>query len=52
MQNDYDLSINKYKQAEYKPVEYPSTTEIFAELNALEKDISAGLSELEGMLNG
>ena len=52
VQNDYDLSINKYKQAEYKPVEYPSTTEIFAELNALEKDISAGLSELEGMLNG
>lgn len=51
VENDYDLSINKYKQAEYKPVEYPSTREIFAELNALEKDISAGLSELEGMLN-
>lgn len=51
VQNDYDLSINKYKQAEYKPVEYPSTAEIFAELNALEKDISAGLSELEAMLN-
>lgn len=52
VQNDYDLSINKYKQAEYKPVEYPSTAEIFAELNALEKEISAGLSELEAMLNG
>lgn len=51
VQNDYDLSINKYKQAEYKPVEYPSTAEIFAELNALEKDISVGLSELEAMLN-
>lgn len=51
VQNDYDLSINKYKQAEYKPVEYPLTAEILAELNALEKEISVGLSELEAMLN-
>ena len=51
VENDYDLSINKYKKTEYKPIEYPSTAEIFAELNALEKDISAGLSELEKMLN-
>jgi len=28
--NDYDLSINKYKQTEYKPVEYPQTGEIMA----------------------
>ena len=25
IQNGYDLSINKYKKVEYKPVEYPST---------------------------
>ena len=48
--NDYDLSINKYKKTEYKAVEYPSTTEIMAELNALEMAITAGLAELEGML--
>ncbi len=48
--NDYDLSINKYKKTEYVPVEYPSTTEIMADLHELELDISAGLSELEGML--
>lgn len=48
--NGYDLSINKYKQVEYKPVEYPSTQEIMAELHELEMQISAGLAELEEML--
>ena len=48
--NGYDLSINKYKKTEYKPVEYPSTTEILAELNELEMAITAGLAELEEML--
>ena len=48
--NDYDLSINKYKKAEYVPVEYPSTMEIMADLHELEMEITAGLVELEGML--
>lgn len=48
--NDYDLSINKYKKTEYKPVEYPSTQEILADLHELERQITAGLAELEGML--
>lgn len=30
--NGYDLSINKYKETEYVPVEYPPTLEIMAEL--------------------
>ena len=30
VENGYDLSINKYKKTEYKPVEYPSTQEIMA----------------------
>lgn len=50
VQNGYDLSINKYKQTEYKAVEYPSTQEILAELHELEMEITAGLAELEGML--
>ena len=50
-QNDYDLSINKYKQTEYKPVQYPPTADILAELNNLESQIAAGLKELEGMIN-
>lgn len=50
VENDYDLSINKYKKVEYVPVEYPSTQEILAELQELEKQIAVGLTELEGML--
>lgn len=48
--NDYDLSINKYKKVEYVPVEYPSTTEIITDLHELEMEITAGLAELEGIL--
>ena len=48
--NDYDLSINKYKQTEYKPVEYPPTSEIMAELRRLEGEIKTAMDELEEML--
>lgn len=48
--NDYDLSINKYKKVDYVPVEYPPTEEILKDLHALEAEITAGLKELEGML--
>ena len=48
--NDYDLSINKYKQTEYVREEYPSTQEILTDLNELELEITAGLAELEELL--
>ena len=48
--NGYDLSINKYKETEYVPVEYPSTTEILADLHELEMEITKGLAELEKMM--
>lgn len=48
--NGYDLSINKYKETEYVAVEYPPTGEILAEIRELEKEIEAGLDELERML--
>ena len=50
VENGYDLSINKYKKTEYKPVKYPPTQEIMADLHELEMQITAGLAELEGML--
>ena len=50
VENGYDLSINKYKKTEYKPVEYAPTTQILAELQELEAEIAKGLAELEGML--
>ncbi len=48
--NDYDLSINKYKKTEYKPVEYPPTSEILANLKALQAEIDKEMRELEEML--
>lgn len=49
-ENEYDLSINKYKETEYVPVEYPSTSEIMAEIRRLEVQIGAELDELERVL--
>ncbi len=48
--NDYDLSISKYKKIEYVREEYPPTSEILAEIKALEVEIQQGLSELEDLL--
>ena len=48
--NGYDLSINKYKKTEYKPVAYPPTSEIMAQIRELEREISAAMDELEEML--
>ncbi len=49
-ENDYDLSINKYKEIEYVPVEYPPTEEILEDLRSLETEIAKNLEELEEML--
>lgn len=48
--NDYDLSINKYKKIEYVPVEYPPTKDIIAEIRNLEKQIAVEMDELEKLL--
>ena len=49
VENDYDLTINKYKKTVYEAVEYPSTAEIFAELHKLEDEITKGISDLEAL---
>ena len=48
--NAYDLSINKYKRTEYKPVEYPSTKDIMTKIKKFETEIGKELVELEEML--
>ncbi len=48
--NGYDLSINKYKKVEYVLVEYPPTSEILANLKALQAQIDVEMAELEAML--
>ncbi len=49
--NGYDLSINKYKKVEYTPVEYPPTSELYAEIIDLEKQVSKEMEELGALLN-
>ena len=49
--NDYDLSINKYKEVKYVAVEYPPTSEIMANIREIEKQISQEMDELEKLLN-
>ena len=48
--NEYDLSINKYKQVEYKAVEYPPTSEIFANIEKIEAEIAKEMAELKALL--
>lgn len=49
--NDYDLSINKYKKTEYVAIEYPPSSEIMADLDGLYKELGGVLSELGGLLD-
>ena len=50
--NDYDLSINKYKEVVYEKVEYPPTSEILADIEELNKEINKNLEELKTLLKG
>lgn len=48
--NDYDLSINKYKEIVYEKVEYESTETIVGRIEEIEKDIQQNMSELKKLL--
>lgn len=48
--NDYDLSINKYKEIEYERVGCPPTSEILDELDDLNRQMTEGLASLRAML--
>jgi type I restriction enzyme M protein len=48
--NDYDLSINRYKEVEHEAVEYDPPEVILGRLAKLEDEISRGRNELEEML--
>lgn len=50
IENDYDLSFNKYKEIEYIPVEYPPTSEIMANIREIEMEIGDAMDELEKLL--
>ena len=48
--NDWDLSINRYKQVVYDEVKYASPKEIIAEIEALDKERQQALANLKSML--
>lgn len=48
--NGYDLSINKYKEIKYIPVEYPEPKEILKKIKDLNEEIEGELAELEKLL--
>lgn len=48
--NDYDLSINRYKEVEYEAVDHDSPKEILERLAKLEDEIAEGQKKLEELL--
>ncbi|MDQ0276523.1 type I restriction enzyme M protein [Arthrobacter silviterrae] len=48
--NDYDLSLNRYKEIEYDEVDHKSPEEILGALDDLEASILAGMAELRELL--
>ena len=48
--NGYDLSINKYKEIVYEPVEYEPTDVIFGKIEKIESEIQKEMSELKKLL--
>lgn len=49
--NDYDLSINKYKEVVYEKVEYDSSENIIARIDEIEQNIQNELRELKKLLD-
>ncbi len=48
--NDYDLSINRYKEIVYEKVEYDSPKVIIARIDKLNLDIASKMEELRGLI--
>lgn len=48
--NEYDLSINKYKEVEYEAISYPPTSEIMDKIDAIEKEIAGEMAALRKLL--
>ncbi len=51
-QNNYDLSINRYKEIEYEEVEYEEPRVILKKIKEMETEILKGIEELQEMIKG
>jgi type I restriction enzyme M protein len=49
-ENDYNLSINRYKEMVYELVDYDSPIKILTDLDNIEKEIHERLNHLRGLL--
>jgi len=49
--NDYDLSINKYKEVVYETITYDKPAKIIADLETINSKITSGLEELKELVN-
>jgi len=52
VKNEYDLSINRYKEVEYEELEYEDPKEILKKIKEKETEIIKGIEELEEMIKG
>ena len=50
-ENDFDLSINRYKEIVYEKIEYAKPSVIIGEIEEIETKIGLGLLELKGMID-
>lgn len=50
--NDYDLSINRYKEVVYEKVEYDPPQVILDRLDQLNHEITSKMQELRGLIDG
>ncbi|MGM0608255.1 MAG: N-6 DNA methylase, partial [Candidatus Muiribacteriota bacterium] len=49
-ENDFDLSINRYKEIIYEEVDYDPPSEILERVSEIEKEINKGIDELRGLV--
>ena len=49
--NDFDLSINRYKEIVYEKIEYEKPSKIIEDIEGIEKKIAVGLGELKVLVN-
>jgi len=50
VENNYDLSINRYKEIEYEKIEYDDPMEIMVRLHEINMEIGEKMEELEALL--
>ncbi|MGB0467017.1 MAG: type I restriction-modification system subunit M [Pontibacterium sp.] len=48
--NDFDLSLNRYKEVVYEEIQYDSPQEILSRIKVLQTKMATGVEELEGLL--